>query len=965
MNFAEKTYKDSVEFNRLVETFWHFFVNRFDTYAVQCSDGSYRRVEAALTRDVIEQHLRGEITIGIYQLNPEGDTVRWICFDIDPSKVPNTAQVAKSLYNFSASTVPSEAVWLEASRFPDVSYHVWLFFADPIPAVAARWLGVAANRKAGHPNVEVFPKQDTVKGRFGNLVKLPLGLHRVYGKWSRWLNPETFEPLEDEAFIKAYQAPLNNKQIAEIRSRIKEEQRQSRSRFRQTAALDVAGLDLNAVPCVKAFQATPIPPSFRHMSPCKNFAILYWQMRKTWEGFTEWAEWLAMNQPDFRAADITGWQGWVEQQPRKVNCGEIFGFLKGYIPSFSCEGCKVKGAVGFASQEEKCIRLGDLTLQPSGFAVVFLDKHGNPILSYRKSDLQDRGLRKHLAERFNLPMEQVERACAQLALAETQLEKEETSRTAVKVAGLADEGYYEAIYYEDKPAFLVYSNGQFKILSEVHEGEVTIQPPTKEMCPYPPYRFYPDPVETEALRKEVYAEYKAFIDAEENYRQRWTGETFLSYQQEKLSTVIYEFLVGPEGSGKSHVGRLMSFLMYRALWGVSIPAADLFTYLMMHPFGVVIEDEIRGVEKDSEKLKVYLSGYKQGAVVPRIFDLPNGTRVIKYFPCFGFKCVAGREFVKVAAFMERCAVAYMTEGFPEKDEFSKADEERLLTLRDKLLKWRMQNMETLLPEVDPEVTGRLKELWKPLLQVGVYIGIEKELRKALAQAYHEHRREREESIEAAILQAYCEASLEADDDYVSSDQIWIKLTGNLEGKIDDKKPALFHSAEYGVITKTLMGRRLAQGLGADRKTIRDQQKTMKAWFIPREKLLRLLKRYICYRVTDFRLGREGDRGWVEVCCPYFSMEEDNGKSCRNETVAPSGKCKIGNRAARGKASSLNPKDVVKLVRVLQPYYGVCGWCRERKPLELKVETVEKPWGFVCVDCAAEIKKLNPEVEWLE
>ena len=273
MNFAEKTYKDSVKFNRLVETFWHFFVNRFDTYAVQNPDGSYKRVDEALTKDIVKQHLTGKLTVGVYQLNPEGDTVRWICWDIDPAKVSNAAQVAKSLYNFLVTAEPKEAVWIEASRFPDESYHVWLFFIDPIPADAARWLGEAANKKAGHPNVEVFPKQYTAKGRFGNLVKLPLGLHRVYGKWSRWLNPETLEPLADEAFIDAYQATLKKWQVARIRSRIKEERRQSRSRYRQAAMPDFVGFDLNAVPCVKAFQTTLQPLNNRRVAPCRHLTV--------------------------------------------------------------------------------------------------------------------------------------------------------------------------------------------------------------------------------------------------------------------------------------------------------------------------------------------------------------------------------------------------------------------------------------------------------------------------------------------------------------------------------------------------------------------------------------------------------------------------------------------------------------------------------------------------------------------
>ena len=91
---------------------------------------------------------------------------------------------------------------LEASRFDDPSFHVWIFFEPRVPAQVAKWLGFRCLELAGlNPKqVEVFPKQaELSKDRpYGNFVKLPLGVHRKEGKKSRILDHATFEPLPDE-----------------------------------------------------------------------------------------------------------------------------------------------------------------------------------------------------------------------------------------------------------------------------------------------------------------------------------------------------------------------------------------------------------------------------------------------------------------------------------------------------------------------------------------------------------------------------------------------------------------------------------------------------------------------------------------------------------------------------------------------------------------------------------------------
>ena len=58
-----------------IEKIWNLFINRSDTYAIQVSEGkekgTYRRINEPLTKALIEQHLAGQVTIGLYQLETD------------------------------------------------------------------------------------------------------------------------------------------------------------------------------------------------------------------------------------------------------------------------------------------------------------------------------------------------------------------------------------------------------------------------------------------------------------------------------------------------------------------------------------------------------------------------------------------------------------------------------------------------------------------------------------------------------------------------------------------------------------------------------------------------------------------------------------------------------------------------------------------------------------------------------
>jgi len=206
------------------------FVNRADCYCMQNKDGSYAKIEAPLTNDVIDCHLNGGVTVGAYQLGKD-NAVKYLCFDFDLEKFADPREaVAKLLYTLfemkeeepgkKRPRVWPYAVMLEASRYPDPSFHVWIFFEPTVPAKVARWLGLRILELVGlNPKlVEVFPKQtELTRDRpFGNFVKLPCGLHRVEQKWSRILDHETFAPMPTEALLKFWGICFSEVDLAKI-----------------------------------------------------------------------------------------------------------------------------------------------------------------------------------------------------------------------------------------------------------------------------------------------------------------------------------------------------------------------------------------------------------------------------------------------------------------------------------------------------------------------------------------------------------------------------------------------------------------------------------------------------------------------------------------------------------------------------------------------------------------------------
>ncbi len=201
-----------------VARFLSLFSGREDLYARQWFNprkgvSGYAPVEEPMTARVVRQHLFGDITVGVYPIRLDG-TVLFMALDIDLTRAAmewarrgrdEAASVRKAL---DESVALAAAAARDAGMEPlleDSGYkgrHLWFFLDRPerltvAHAVMRALVRSFEERLPAGIAVEAFPRQGRRTGKgYGNLIKLPLGIHRRTGRRA-WLLGEDGKPAED------------------------------------------------------------------------------------------------------------------------------------------------------------------------------------------------------------------------------------------------------------------------------------------------------------------------------------------------------------------------------------------------------------------------------------------------------------------------------------------------------------------------------------------------------------------------------------------------------------------------------------------------------------------------------------------------------------------------------------------------------------------------------------------------
>jgi hypothetical protein len=176
----------------IVRAYWRLFVNR-RAYTLQSirphpetgrhyyfrprEKGTERPL--SLSDAIVRQHLEGEVTVGLYAINPANQRCKWVAIDADYKNAME--DLLKLQYHLTQDKVDPA---LEMSKRGG---HLWIFFATPLLARdcriyvhdLARRLGVPVKGSGLAEGIEVFPKHDAIGEReFGNAIRGPLGIHR-------------------------------------------------------------------------------------------------------------------------------------------------------------------------------------------------------------------------------------------------------------------------------------------------------------------------------------------------------------------------------------------------------------------------------------------------------------------------------------------------------------------------------------------------------------------------------------------------------------------------------------------------------------------------------------------------------------------------------------------------------------------------------------------------------------------
>jgi len=437
---------------------------------------------------------------------------------------------------------------------------------------------------------------------------------------------------------------------------------------------------------------------------------------------------------------------------------------------------------------------------------------------------------------------------------------EETFRIVSKIV---DNTYLlEAIAIEDRDDFeprLLISDGIGYWIDRIFHinGKAYVAVPPKSY-PYPPYLFderldYGFP-ETQEIFEKVLSEVKRFTDLEHESQVLISAAILLSYVQERFDTLPYIYLLGDHESGKSHTLRLIAELAYRPLFGVSIPAADLFTYLGNDDFTpTILEDEIQGVERDLEKAKIWKAGYKRGAKVPRII---NENRDIRYYNAFCLKFAAGENPIDLKGLAERFIVIQMIQGWPEKDHYDDEDLGRFMDIRRSLLLWRCNML------LDPKLTygfdldwlrGRMRELYLPLLTVIRDTNYYQVLEDFVRGKVEERREARRNSLEGFLTRVVATLVKEKASYKIPFIDIWTRIKEELDAVEPLSKPDSLETEAYGILTKHGIGRVLRKALGSNVRRERLGGKPMVVHVFDPKRLEKAMRCYCVTDVTDFQM----------------------------------------------------------------------------------------------------------------
>ena len=397
-----------------------------------------------------------------------------------------------------------------------------------------------------------------------------------------------------------------------------------------------------------------------------------------------------------------------------------------------------------------------------------------------------------------------------------EVKRESPDRAKPKVKGwISKTRFVESVIVNEKPAFLIIdtNTGKFSVERRISTPNGPVRPLNKGEAGYMPYEFTLEEIKKlnesdislEEILEEIYEQVRIYLATPVRDRILVTGDLVMTYCQEWISTVHYPYFVGEYGSGKTTAISLCGIIGYRCLITGSMTYAGIYNTLGNDEegAGTIAEDECQDMSKD--KIYLYKDSYSKGKTVPRVRGA-NFSHVT-YFKAFCCKWFAGTRTPDDDGLRERLVVVHMLGGKPEKnikDVYSNKElRQSLQILRNKLLCWKMKNIEKGFPKIESGLEGRDRELWNDFLSIFSGTKFEEESKKT-AQYYlgqrHDAIRDRIEPKILTIIKPMLEENLE-----IGLLKIWSTITNSdeLPGDLDNTARTFYPHGDEKITLNSL------------------------------------------------------------------------------------------------------------------------------------------------------------------
>lgn len=393
-----------------------------------------------------------------------------------------------------------------------------------------------------------------------------------------------------------------------------------------------------------------------------------------------------------------------------------------------------------------------------------------------------------------------------------------------------DEYFAEAVLIDRIPKFLIANNGtgEISILDSVSldkEGR-SAYPLAAESYINKPYSFnskleveeYNKQAKNEtldSLYKKVKSIWKKYVDADDFHISICAADTIFTYLQDKAGMTHYLFFVGGPGSGKSNNLEVFHFLAYRNMTSAGITLATLYRFYggREEGIGTIYEDEANDLDENEDKMRFYKNGYTTGKPVIRNEDTESG-RIPQKFFTFGWKALAAERLpdsIIAKGFLDRSIVMPCTYGFPEYDiteVVNPMGEEKFIQLlqelekaRNLLLAYRQLHHDDKFADIPLNITGREKQLFKPILRIFHKTETQTELEKVISNYINEMRAANVDSQHAFVFRMVKELIAKTSSCELTSQEIWVQVYMNLTGEFLYKGNTTFESVEFGQLTQ--------------------------------------------------------------------------------------------------------------------------------------------------------------------